>query len=84
MEICKTDRPVLQEIADKHFVACHLFDKGLDEGIRAMKEQDAKLSRAPQSEVQENVEETTAEQEMDKRLDDEAQARNIDSTGMTK
>ena len=49
-----------------------------------MKEQDAKLSRAPQSEVQENVEETTAEQEMDKRLDDEAQARNIDSTGMTK
>ena len=84
MEICKTDRPVLQEIADKHFVACHLFDKGLDEGIRAMKEQDAKLSRAPQSEVQENVEETTAEAEMGKRLDDEAQARNIDSTGMTK
>lgn len=84
MEICKTDRPVLQEIADKHFVACHLFDKGLDEGIRAMREQDEKLQRTPQSEVQENVEETTAEQEMEKRLNDEAQARNIDSTGMTK
>ena len=49
-----------------------------------MKEQDDKLRRAPQSEVQENVEETTAEAEMDKRLDDEIQARNIDSTGMTK
>ena len=49
-----------------------------------MKEQDAKLKRSPQLAVDENVEETTAEQEMGKKLDDEAQARNIDSTGMTK
>ena len=84
MEICKKDRPVLKEISDKHFVACHLFDKGLEEGLRAMKEQDAKLSRTTPVEAEENVEETTAEAEMDKRLEDEAQARNIDSTGMTK
>ncbi len=84
MEICRTDRPKLEEIADNHFVACHLFDKGLEEGLRVMREQDMKIENSNPANDTTVVEKETVEEEMDQRLDEEAQARNMDTTGMTK
>ncbi|MEK5100855.1 dipeptide ABC transporter ATP-binding protein [Cytobacillus sp. FSL M8-0252] len=32
MEVCATQAPVWQEVDDKHFVACHLYNEGLQDG----------------------------------------------------
>ncbi len=34
MEICKEKRPELVELRDNHFVACHLYNDGLEEGLK--------------------------------------------------
>lgn len=34
---CKECRPELREVAENHFVACHLYDDGLEAGIEAIK-----------------------------------------------
>ena len=38
MDICKENRPELKELRDNHFVACHLYNNGLEEGIKKLSE----------------------------------------------
>jgi oligopeptide transport system ATP-binding protein len=35
-DICKNERPVLKEIEEGHIVSCHLYNNGLEEGLKEL------------------------------------------------
>lgn len=43
-EICKAERPILKEIEKGHTISCHLYNDGLENGLRIMEEMDNKIN----------------------------------------
>lgn len=71
MEICKKDRPELKDLGNDHRVACHLYDHGLEEGLRTMEEADRLGIPDRKADESVNVDQPSAEEIMDERKEEE-------------
>lgn len=62
MDVCRQVTPQLAEIADGHFVACHLYDNGLEAGRTILSTGKDKQKSREEKTTQEHYEEQTTEE----------------------
>lgn len=83
MEICKKERPKLKDLGNDHNVACHLYGKGLEEGLRLMEEADRIGIESAYSieNMRDEKNQESTEEIMDKRKEEEIVGDGMSPTG---